>query len=493
MKKTFRPKKMKFSQKDLSTLKSKGISPEKVEEQIASFVRGFSFLPIARAAVASDGIACLSSERVAELSGSWDRATQHKGLVIEKFVPASGAATRMFKEYFEFTGGSKASNAVRMAIENLEKFAFYDDLTGLGVDTKDAKASVNAIIESSGLGYGAKPKALIKFHKYKDGSRTALEEHLVEGALYGSASGGSVRIHFTVSPEHRAGFEQVLSLTKEKLENRFGITFCVTYSEQKPSTDTIAVDMQNEPLRNDNDELVFRPAGHGALIENLNEITADVIFVKTIDNVVPDHRKGDTILYKKTLAALGLELQGKIFGFLRAIDAGSAVARDIISFIETNIGYRFQTNTEPSMEQLRKVLDRPLRICGMVRNEGEPGGGPFWVTGHDGSLSLQIAESSQISPDQKPLMLQATHFNPVDLVCLTKNYKGERFDLTQYIDPSTGFISEKSMAGRALRAQELPGLWNGAMADWNTVFAEVPITTFAPVKVLTDLLRTEHQ
>lgn len=484
---------MKFSSKEIEQMLHHGTSASKVENQIALFKSGFPYLPVVRAAIASDGILRLSSERANELSANWDRATQHEGLVIEKFVPASGAATRMFKDYFEYVGGGKASNSVRLAIDNIKKFAFYDDLVQCVVSVKDAKELISAIIGADGLGYGQKPKALLKFHNYKEGARTAFEEHLVEGALYGSSSGGSVRIHFTVSPEHKQGFQKVFKLRREQLEKRFGITLEVTYSEQKPSTDTVAVDLNNAPFRNAAGDMVFRPAGHGALIENLADITADVIFIKTIDNVVPDHRKADTILYKKALAALGLELQSKIFGLLRNIDAGKASATDAITFIENNLGYRFAGEVKPSIKELRAVLDRPLRVCGMVKNEGEPGGGPFWVKESNGDLSLQIAESSQISPEQKPLMQAATHFNPVDLVCLTKNYKGEKFNLAQYIDPSTGFISQKSVEGKDILAQELPGLWNGAMANWNTVFVEVPISTFAPVKVLTDLLRTEHQ
>lgn len=484
---------MKFSSTDLDQMRRKGIAAEKVEQQIADFVSGFPFLPISRAATVGDGILRLSSDRASELSSNWDRATQHAGMTIEKFVPASGAATRMFKEYFEYVGGGKASNSVRLAVDNIENFAFYDDLKRLGVSVKEPKELIEAIIGVCGLGYGQKPKALLKFHKYKEGGRTSFEEHLVEGALYGSSNGGSVRIHFTVSPEHRAGFDEVLLASKERLEKRFGITFDVSYSEQKPATDTVAVDMDNNLVRDDSGAIVFRPAGHGALIENLNEIKSDVTFIKTVDNVLPDHRKADTIRYKKALAALGVEIQSKMFGLLRSIDSDTVSIAEIVAFIENNIGYRFAAGHTPTISELKAVLNRPLRVCGMVRNEGEPGGGPFWVKESSQCQSLQIAESSQISPEQKSLIKEATHFNPVDLVCFTKNYKGEKFDLTQYIDNSTGFISEKSVAGKAIKAQELPGLWNGAMANWNTIFVEVPITTFAPVKVLTDLLRTEHQ
>lgn len=482
---------MKFSAPDLELLNSKGISEQKVENQIASFVNGFPYLPIARAAVVGDGIVRLTESDARKMAQSWDEAGANGGLVVEKFVPASGAATRMFKEYFEFLSENKMSRAVEQSVENIEKFAFAADLHALGIDMKDARKVVDAIITPSGLDYGVKPKALLKFHHYDAENRTACEEHLVEGALYGSC-GGRVKIHFTVSPEHRAGFEKLIGEKRAELEKRYGVTFDIAYSEQKSSTDTIAVDMDNAPFRTDDGRLLFRPAGHGALIENLNDLDADVIFIKTIDNVVPDHRKADTITYKKALAAIGLKLQKRIFAYLQALDGGDAPLSEIRQFIEYSIGFRFG-QIEASASAMRAILDRPLRVCGMVKNEGEPGGGPFWVKSSDGAQSVQIAESSQISPEQKPLMSTATHFNPVDLVCLPKNYRGNKFDLTQFVDASTGFISEKSYGGRALKAQELPGLWNGAMANWNTIFVEVPISTFAPVKVLGDLLRVEHQ
>lgn len=480
-----------FTSKDQEQLKSKGISLDKAESQIASFVGGFPFLPISHAATLGDGIFALAGDAASLHAQMWDKATQNSELRVVKFIPASGAATRMFKEYFEFVATGEASADVKRSVDNIDKFAFYGDLQALGIDMGDNRVVIGSMLDASGLGYGVAPKALVKFHKYSDRSRTALEEHLVEGALYGSTAAGAVKLHFTVSPEHLDGFQAVVEANREFFERRFATTYDITYSVQRSSTDTLAVDLDNVPFRTDSGELLFRPAGHGALIENLADLTGDVIFVKTVDNVQPDHRKADTILYKKALAAYGVELQGKVFGMIGDLLSGRSDADQAAQFVERCLGYKF--SVAPSVDQVLKVLDRPLRVCGMVRNEGEPGGGPFWVTESNGDLSVQIAESSQISPEQSSLMKSSTHFNPVDLVCFTKNHKGERFDLRAYSDPRTGFISEKSFQGRALKAQELPGLWNGAMARWNTVFVEVPISTFAPVKVLGDLLRPEHQ
>ena len=350
--------------------------------------------------------------------------------------------------------------------------------------------SIVSAIVNEGLGYGRKPKGLVTFHAYPEGARKAVEEHLVEGAVYAAAN-GVAKIHFTVSPEHIEGFQELLAAKVPVYEKRFGIRYDISFSVQKPSTDTIAVNPDNTPFRQDDGTLLFRPAGHGALIENLNEIDADVVFIKNIDNVTTDALRGDTIRYKKVLAGILLDLQERAFEYLKALEVGGAELEPIVEFIEKRLCVKLPGSYDSAV--LRAVLDRPIRVCGMVRNEGEPGGGPFWVGNPDGTQSLQIAESSQIGPDDLPLMRSATHFNPVDLVCGMKNSKGVRFDLRRYTDPSTGFISSKSSGGRDLRAQELPGLWNGAMAKWNTVFVDVPITTFSPVKVVQDLLRPQHQ
>ena len=472
-----------FTLSDLEQMEAKGITPEKAERQIDFFKSGFPFLPIDRAAVVGDGIVKLGKHEAESYAQKYD-ATSADAI---KFVPASGAATRMFKELFEYVQEDKKSIAIDKVLENIEKFAFYTDLVELGVDFADPKAVISAII-LEGLWYGKQPKGLLKFHRYEQDNRAALEEHLVEGAIYAAAKGKPIQIHFTVSPEHQAGFEARVSEKLDFYKRKFGVDYLISYSVQKASTDTIAVNPDNTPFRSEDGALLFRPAGHGALLDNLNDLNADVIFIKTIDNVVPDHLKEDTTLYKKAIAGIALELQGQIFQYIKQLEEGTANLEEIVKFIEAHLGYKV-----PSQADLRSILNRPLRVCGMVRNEGEPGGGPFWVKGADGSQSLQIAESSQISPEQKPMMQQATHFNPVDLVCAVKDYKGNKFDLSLYTDPMTGFISEKSAAGKPLKAQELPGLWNGAMANWNTVFVEVPISTFAPVKTIVDLLRPQHQ
>ena len=406
-----------------------------------------------------------------------------------KFVPASGAATRMFKELFEYVNDDKRTPGIDKLIVNLEKFAFFPELAKfLNPQIEDKEVVRNIII--NGLEYGAKPKGLVTFHAYKQGARKPVEEHLVEAALYAS-NGERAKIHFTVSPEHQAGFEALLKERQSYYEELYNIKFDVSFSQQSPATDTIAVNPDNTPFRTDKDELLFRPAGHGALISNLNTLDADIIFVKNIDNVTTDERKEDTIVYKKALAGELLRLQARSFEFLRALERGDECEAEAKSFIEKELCCKLPADA--TRELIVKTLDRPIRVCGMVKNEGEPGGGPFWVRDDEGREQLQIAESSQIAKEDMHLMKEATHFNPVDLVCGVMRYDGTKYDLTKYTDPKTGFISSKSSGGRELRAQELPGLWNGAMANWNTLFVEVPISTFSPVKVVQDLLRPEHQ
>ena len=426
-------------------------------------------------------------ERIAAAVERYDRSLSGRRVV--KFVPASGAATRMFKELFEFVNEGKRGAGIDKLLGNIEKFAFWPELKAVLPAGADDKQIVAAIV-GEGLGYGSKPKGLVTFHAYPEGARKAVEEHLAEGAAY-AASNGRVRIHFTVSPEHMEGFRSLLAEKVPAYEERYGVRYDISFSVQKPSTDTIAVNPDNTPFRQEDGSLLFRPAGHGALIENLNEIDADIVFIKNIDNVTTDARRGDTIRCKKLLAGLLLELQERSFEYLKALEVGGAELEPIAAFIENELCVKLPKNYDIAL--LKRILDRPIRLCGMVRNEGEPGGGPFWVKNADGTESLQIAESSQIAPEDLPLMRQATHFNPVDLVCGVKNSKGEHFDLRRHTDPATGFISSKSAGGRELRAQELPGLWNGAMADWNTVFVDVPVSTFSPVKVVQDLLREQHR
>ena len=476
-----------FSQNDINQIESHGLSVEAVEKQIENFRNGFPSLPVVRAAAGGDGVRQLTDEERTNAIANYE--AQSKELRTIKFVPASGAATRMFKELFEYVNDDKRTAGIDKLIVNLEKFAFFPELASFLQPQIDDKEVVRNII-INGLEYGAKPKGLVTFHAYKQGARKPVEEHLVEAALYAS-NGERAIIHFTVSPEHQDGFEALLAERQSYYEELYGVKFDVSFSQQSPATDTIAVNPDNTPFRTDNGKLLFRPAGHGALITNLNELNADIIFVKNIDNVTTDERKSDTVDYKKALAGELLRLQAKAFELLRGFERGEDREAEAVAFLRDELCCKLPENA--SRELIIKSLDRPIRVCGMVKNEGEPGGGPFWVRDDEGREQLQIAESSQIAKEDMHLMKEATHFNPVDLVCGVMRYDGTKYNLTQYTDPKTGFISSKSAGGRELRAQELPGLWNGAMANWNTLFVEVPITTFSPVKVVQDLLRPEHQ
>ena len=476
-----------FTEQDLIQIREHGLTPEAVELQIENFKRGFPYLKVVKAASPEDGIVVASPERVAAAVERYDKALSGRRVV--KFVPASGAATRMFKELFAFVNEDKRGAGIDKLLDNIEKFAFWPELKTVLPAGADDKAVVSAIVKQ-GLNYGSQPKGLVTFHSYPEGNRKAVEEHLAEGAMYAAAD-GAVRIHFTVSAEHMEGFKALLAEKVPLYEKRYGVKYEISFSVQKPSTDTVAVNPDNTLFRTDEGKLLFRPAGHGALIENLNEIDADIIFIKNIDNVTTDALKGDTVTYKKALAGMLVDLQERAFDYLRGLEAGTADLAEVAAFVEKELCTKLPAGYDKAL--LVSILDRPIRLCGMVRNEGEPGGGPFWVANPDGTQSLQIAESSQISPDDMPLMKSATHFNPVDLVCGVKNARGGKFDLRRYTDPETGFISSKSSGGRELRAQELPGLWNGAMAKWNTVFVDVPISTFSPVKVVQDLLRPQHQ
>ena len=425
----------------------------------------------------------LDAAGIEQAAARYDRAKE--SLRVVKFVPASGAATRMFKDLFEFVREGRRTAVVGELLANRRRFAFWPELrTIIGDDADELRTVENIVAE--GLRYGETPKGLVSFHRYGDEVRKAVEEHLVEGAQY-AAAGGEVKIHFTVSPEHLTRFEALLAEKIPGYESRFGVKYRISFSVQDPSTDTLAVNPDCTPFRRADGRLLFRPAGHGALIGNLGKIDADIVFVKNIDNVTTDARRSDTVLYKKALAGVLLALQERIFEYLMALEVPGAELEPIAAFIENELCVKLPKDYGTAL--LRQVLDRPIRVCGMVRNEG----GPFWVAGADGLETLQIAESNQIAPEKRELMRSATHFNPVDLVCSFRTSKGGRFDLREFVDPATGFISRKSDGGRELLAQELPGLWNGAMARWNTVFVEVPITTFSPVKVVTDLLRPEHQ
>ena len=476
-----------FTTNDISQIEARGLSVAEVERQIDNFRNGFPSLPVVRAASGGDGVRQLSEEELHQAEELYK--SRSKSIKTIKFVPASGAATRMFKELFEYVNDNKRTPGIDKLITNLEKFAFFAELAKFLKPQIDDKDVVRNII-IDGLGYGSKPKGLVTFHSYKEGARKPVEEHLVEAALYAS-DGERAAIHFTVSPEHKAGFLNLLDERQSHYEKKYGIKYDVSFSEQSPATDTIAVNPDNTPFRNEDGTLLFRPAGHGALIDNLDKLDADIIFVKNIDNVTTDERKPDTITYKRVLAGELLRLQERSFELLRALERGEDRYEEAKTFLCNDLCCKLPEDA--SRELIKESLDRPIRVCGMVKNEGEPGGGPFWVGDDQGREQLQIAESSQIAKEDMHLMKEATHFNPVDLVCGVKRYDGTKYNLKLYTDPKTGFISSKSAGGRELLAQELPGLWNGAMANWNTIFVEVPITTFSPVKVVQDLLRPEHQ
>ena len=503
-----------LSPSDELTLKNKGIDKTTVQEQLNAFATGFPYLEIKNAAEPGKGIVRMNENEISETLDCWEKYLQTNVSVI-KFVPASGAASRMFKDLFEFLEG--ANNEPMKAFEkkffaDIEKFAFYEELNQVCIKNKaqsilqliensQYKPIVENLLSNKGLNYGALPKGLLRFHSYPTEKRTPLQEHLVEGALYANVS-GKVNIHFTVSTEHRALFENHLNESVAAYASKFGVTYYVSFSEQKPSTDTIAADENNQPFR-DKSELVFRPGGHGALIENLNDLNGDIVFIKNIDNVVPDSMKDTTVTYKKVIAGLLVKLQQQSFDYLQELESESVSEsrlKEIAQFCESKLNNFKEDVQSLTDNELRNYLiaklNRPIRICGMVKNVGEPGGGPFLTVNTDGTVSPQILESSQINlsnPADKEKMLNSTHFNPVDLVCSIRNYKGEKFDLLKHVDKNTGFISLKSKGGKELKALELPGLWNGAMSDWNTVFVEVPIETFNPVKTVNDLLRPEHQ
>ena len=498
---------------DLEQMSLLGISPERLESQINHFREGFPKSRLdAPATPDNGGIKVLSDKEITRYERQY--RTLGRGKKILKFVPASGAATRMFKDLYAFsstyfgvaTNFGKEFPEVKEFLENIRTFAFFDDLkacmAAADLDIEeylqrgDYTTVINFLLKEQYLGYGSLPKGLLKFHRYGALQRTPVEEHIVEGALYARSDDGTVNLHFTISPEHRTAFRRKLAEVKHYYESTLGVKLKITFSEQKHYTDIIAVDEQNNPIRDEEGRLVFRPGGHGALIENLNEQRADLIFIKNIDNVVPDWMKHTTVIYKQVIAGMLLELHGKVCDHLRTLDShpDEKTVKKIARFATDELGLTLPDSCDA--DTLHRLLNRPMRICGMVKNLGEPGGGPFYTIDTRGHRSLQIVESAQVNhndPQQEAHFQGSTHFNPVDLVCCTKNYRGRYFDLRQYVDPMTGFISKKSKGAITLKSQELPGLWNGAMADWITLFVEVPVATFNPVKTVNDLLRKEHR
>ena len=501
---------------DQELLAAKGISREEAEAQLNRFATGFPYLKILDTARVDAGIFRLSDEEIEAALERWHEYLDHGGEVC-KFVPASGAASRMFKALFEYVDGGtdelKEGSPVAQLLGSVDKLPFLPELReacqklyGKSLDELLAEGEnrkvIAAIVGAEGMNYGGLPKGLLKFHTYPEGARTPVEEHLTEGAQTAANSKGEVHLHFTVSADHHALFQAKLDEVIPEAEKRTGKKFFVTMSEQKPSTDTIAANPDNTPFR-ENGRLLFRPGGHGALIRNLNDIESAVVFIKNIDNVVPDSRRADTIKYKEVLGGLLLEIHDQIEEDLIALEEKVYTPSDLkgmIDYMRTVLNIHDERldslADDEIVEYIKSKLNRPLRVCGMVRNEGEPGGGPFIAYNPDGSASPQILESNQVDPaneEYKRMMATATHFNPVDLVCYIKDIHGKKFDLPSYVDPATGFISSKSSHGKELKAMELPGLWNGAMSDWNTVFVEVPISTFNPVKTVNDLLRPAHQ
>ena len=470
-----------------------------IEKQIELFRKGFPWLDIKAPATPERGIEVLSDEETAAAAAYADSANV-AGKV--KFVPASGAASRMFKDIF--AGIEQPNDATRKLTANLTRFAFYEpDIFGepSAENEADCVRTARTLLGDEGLGYGKKPKGVLKFHRYPSEVRTSFAEHLVEGQEYMRNADGSVNLVVTISPEHRRLFEEAMDEVRAEYEKRYGVNYNVTFTYQDPATNTIAVDKDNNPFICDDGSRLFRPAGHGALIYNLNEVQEELVSIKNIDNVAVERLLPVTALYKKVLMGRALEVRDTIFGFLRSLDGNvtAGLLDEIQEWLDKVLCIRFDSlpgRLEERAAVLRAKLDRPIRVCGMVKNLGEPGGGPFIVKGADGTTSLQILESVQINmadPAAAAALAGATHFNPVDLVCCLRNYKGEKFNLLEHVDEQAGFISSKSYQGRELKALELPGLWNGSMSDWNTLFVEVPVETFNPVKVVLDLLRPAHQ
>ena len=498
-----------LTQQDLKQIAQRGISEEQIETQLKQFETGFPFLKLEAAAAVGHGIIAPSEAERSQYVDAWQRY-KAEGRRVVKFVPASGAASRMFKNMFAFVDADydvPTTDFEKKYFSEIEKFAFYDALDavclkneGKGIKALMSEGNYKAVaanmLRPEGLNYGQLPKGMLLFHKYDEGARTPMEEHLVEGALY-AASNGEAHVHFTVSHEHIDFFKQKVAEKADGFAKKYGIKYDITFSEQKPSTDTVAANPDNTPFREADGRLLFRPGGHGALIENLNEIEADVIFIKNIDNVVPDRLKPETVEWKQVIAGVLVTLQSKAFEYLRQLDEGASDTQlqEMAAFVEKCLCIDPKAN-KVDADYLRRKLNRPMRVCGVVKNVGEPGGGPFLTYNQDGTVSLQILESSQIDTNNSEYMkmfTQGTHFNPVDLVCAVKDYKGRPFDLPAFVDKTTGFISSKSKGGKELKALELPGLWNGAMSDWSTVFVEVPLGTFNPVKTVNDLLREQHQ
>ncbi|WP_299764314.1 DUF4301 family protein [uncultured Dokdonia sp.] len=514
---------MNFTPKDTETLLKKGISQEQVYSQIELFKQGLPYIDLRDPAIIGHGIYAYTKEEEETFITYFEK--QRASLDLLKFIPASGAATRMFKFLFEFIEdydssketvnayiNRKKAQDLRLFFVGLDSFPFYKRVRKKLKKVYGKKDQTNVdlnrirfvkmMLEEEGLNFGNKPKGLFPFHKYKSHNASAFEEHLFEAALYAKTK-DTARLHFTISKEHYQKFEKQFSKTQKRIEEKTATRFDITYSFQSPATDTIAVTENNDPFRQENGCMLFRPGGHGSLIQNLNEQEADIVFIKNIDNVVVHTYEKEVAYYKKVLAGKLLKLQQQAFSYLEQMDdheISESEILEIVHFLQNEFSLKLARDFEKfsqkyQIEYLREQLDKPIRVCGMVKNEGEPGGGPFWVKHESGRISLQIVESVQIDPDnphQQSIVTKATHFNPVDLVCGIRNYKGEKYDLTKFIDTKAAFIAHKTVAEKPIKALEHPGLWNGAMAFWNTIFVEVPLITFNPVKTVNDLLKPAH-
>lgn len=509
-----------FTEKDLAQIRSMGINLQEIERQVNIFRNGIDFVRLVKPAIPGEGIEDLQKADIEALIQLFEKKKNSYSLI--RFVPASGAASRMFKTLFEAidTARKEGDRALKSRkemmdfFEHINEYPFFPDLevTALesGFNLKELLESgqyskiLELILTPEGLNYGALPKGLLKFHSYPLGNRTAFEEHYEETSMYLSDNARNIRLHFTVSPEHLPLFSILSELLNAKYLEEKGLKYEVEFSLQKPSTDTLAVDPENQPFRLEEGSLLFRPGGHGALIDNLGDLKESIVFIGNIDNVSPDHTKEFRVRYKKFLGGFLISQMEKVYSLLNQTDKGDygeELRKDAVELIK-NLSpgeakeLENESNPEDFIQKLRSFLNRPMRVCGMVRNAGEPGGGPFWVMDSKGTVSKQIIESSQINledPEQKKIFLESTHFNPVDLVCCTSDYKGNLFDLNQFIDPEMAFIAQKSQGGKDLKALERPGLWNGSMAGWLTWFVDVPLETFSPVKTVFDLVRAEHR
>ncbi len=510
---------IKFSENDLQQLSGIGVSRDTVLRQIETFKEGIPFVCLEKAAVVSGGISRFSDEGEDELVRKFE--SSRKDLSLLKFVPASGAASRMFKALFNFLEtfepqkesldaylNRTGDKQLTTFLNKRSKLPFFEIVQSrirskATSGDKESLLFVKEMLFEEGLNYGFLPKGLLPFHRYEEYTATSFEEHLKESAKYARVANDAY-LHFTISEQHGKMFNEEFEKIKERVTFETKTSFHVSYSFQKPSTDTIAVSPENEPFRNSDGSLLFRPGGHGALIENLNEQEADIIFIKNIDNVVVPEYAGDVSYYKKLLAGLLLKIQEKAFYYSDLLESDSINGEklgELKSFLENQLNVRFSDrfpgySIGQQIEIYKDKINRPIRICGMVKNEGEPGGGPFWIRDRHNHISLQIVESAQVDMSdggQVMIFKNSTHFNPVDLVCGVKNYKGDKFNLLNFVDDRQGFITSKTQDGKNLKALELPGLWNGGMAFWNTIFVEVPLITFNPVKTVNDLLKPAHQ